>query len=169
MYDGLLDATSALDSSASHSLSGFIDGDVLSYGNLTLSDATFDSAHTGSRTVNATFSGAMPTYSGGGATWSVAGYSGAGNMTAAFSGTIQPRPITTGIIAVGKTYDGMTDTTSTLTAPTGFVGNDSATGVDLSLAFDNPNAGSRNMVASSTGPARLHRCGPRKRQWRGRR
>ncbi|HKT27800.1 autotransporter-associated beta strand repeat-containing protein [Dyella sp.] len=70
------------------------------------------------------------------------------------TGTITPKVLMPVINAVGKTYDGTTSTTSTVTlAPSsGFVGNDAATGVTgFSLAFDNPNAGTRNVVASGTG------------------
>jgi hypothetical protein len=53
---------------------------------------------------------------------------------------------------VDKTYDGLTGTTSTAGAPSGLVGNDNATGVHgLLFAFDDPNAGTRNIVASGTG------------------
>jgi autotransporter-associated beta strand protein len=69
------------------------------------------------------------------------------------TGTITPRVLATVINAVGKTYDGTTRTTSTVSlSPGGLVGNDSATGVTgFSLAFDNPNAGTRNVVASGAG------------------
>ncbi|MET3650680.1 autotransporter-associated beta strand repeat-containing protein [Dyella japonica] len=69
------------------------------------------------------------------------------------TGTITPKVLTTVINAVGKTYDGTTSTTSTVTlSPSGLVGNDAASGVTgINLAFDNPNAGTRNVVASGTG------------------
>jgi autotransporter-associated beta strand protein len=69
------------------------------------------------------------------------------------TGTITPKVLSTVINAVGKTYDGTTSTTSTVSlSPGGLVGNDTATGVTgFSLAFDNPNAGTRNVVASGTG------------------
>jgi autotransporter-associated beta strand protein len=69
------------------------------------------------------------------------------------AGTITPKVLSTIINAVGKTYDGTTSTTSTVSlSPGGLVGNDTATGVTgFSLAFDNPNAGTRNVVASGTG------------------
>jgi fibronectin-binding autotransporter adhesin len=69
------------------------------------------------------------------------------------TGTVTPKVLATVINAVGKTYDGTTSTTSTVTlAPSGLVGSDSATGVTgLTLAFDNPNAGTRNVVASGAG------------------
>ena len=69
------------------------------------------------------------------------------------TGTITPKVLTPVINAVGKTYDGTTSTTSTVTLPSsGFVGSDSAAGVTgFNLAFDNPNAGTRNVVASGTG------------------
>jgi hypothetical protein len=69
------------------------------------------------------------------------------------TGTITPKVLATVINAVGKTYDGTTSTTSTVSlSPSGLVGNDTATGVTgINLAFDNPNAGTRNVVASGTG------------------
>ena len=68
-------------------------------------------------------------------------------------GTITPKLLATVINAVGKTYDGTTSTTSTVSlSPGGLVGNDAAAGVSgFNLAFDNPNAGTRNVVASGTG------------------
>jgi len=69
------------------------------------------------------------------------------------TGTITPKVLSPVINAVGKTYDGTTTTTSTVTLPpSGLVGRDSASGITgISLAFDNPNAGTRNVVASGTG------------------
>jgi fibronectin-binding autotransporter adhesin len=69
------------------------------------------------------------------------------------TGTITPKVLGTVINAVGKTYDGTTSTTSTVTlSPSGLVGHDTASGVTgITLAFDNPNAGTRNVVASGTG------------------
>ena len=148
-YDGLTDATAVLNGGAAV-VNGMIDGDTLTYGALTGASATFNNAHAGARTVSASFTGATPVYAGGGATWSVAGYTA--GATGSTAGTITPKQLTTAINAVGKAYDGTTTTTSTLAAPTGFVGNDSATGVGgLTLAFDNPNAGARNVVATGTG------------------
>jgi len=147
-YDGLLDA-GVLNGSAA-TVTGLIDGDTLTYGGLTPISATFDSAHAGTRAITATFSGA-PTYTSAGAAWSVSGYP-TGDLTGTGTGTITPRTVTVGINAVGKTYDGLTSTSSTLGSLSGFVGNDSATGVNgLQLAFDNPNAGVRNIVANGTG------------------
>ena len=150
VYDGLLDASSILDSSAAM-VSG-IDEDTVAYSALTFTGASFDSAHAGTRSINATYTGTTsPTYSSGGATWSVSGYATT-NVTGAGTGAITPRSLTTSIDAVGKTYDGLTSTTSTFSTPSGFIGNDSATGVSgLTLAFDNPNAGTRNVVASGSG------------------
>jgi len=69
------------------------------------------------------------------------------------SGTVTHKVLDTVINAAGKTYDGTTSTTSTVTlAPSGFAGNDAAAGVaGYNLAFDNPNAGTRNVLASGTG------------------
>jgi autotransporter-associated beta strand protein len=149
IYDGLVDATVAL-STGNAAVAASADGDLLAYRDLTQASATFDSAHAGSRTVTATFT--APTdihYAAGGANWSVARFSG-GTVTG--TGTITPRPITTSIDGKGKTYDGLTGTMSTLGAPSGFVGGDSASGIaGILLAFDNPNAGTRNIVASGKG------------------
>jgi filamentous hemagglutinin family protein len=151
VYDGLLDATAALDGSAA-SVLGLIDGDTLSYDDLTVTGASFDSAHAGTRALNVSFAGDTPSYTGGGAAWSVSGYGSLGNYSNATAGTITPRVITVAIDGAGKTYDGLTSTTSTLGAPAGFVGNDNAASVSgLLLSFDNPNAGTRNVVASGTG------------------
>jgi filamentous hemagglutinin family protein len=150
VYDGLRDA-GTVDATAAV-VSGLIDGDTMGAGALNVTGARFDSAHAGARTLDATVSSATgPTYAGGGATWSVAGYS-TGAMTGSGTGTITPRQVTVGINAVNKTYDGQTGTTSTLGGFTGFAGNDGAAGVSgLQLAFDNPNAGVRNVVANGTG------------------
>ena len=150
-YDGLVDATVALNASnAAVAASG--DGDLLAYRDLTQVNATFDSAHAGSRTITATFQAPSDIhYSADGANWSVARFSG-GTVTGTGSGTITPRQLTAHIDGKGKTYDGQTGTMSTLGAPSGFVGGDSANGVGgILLAFDNPNAGTRNIVASGTG------------------
>jgi hypothetical protein len=129
-----------------------IDGDIVPYSALTLLGASFDSAHAGTRLLNAAYSG--PTsfnYSSGGAAWSVSGYAG-GNVAGSGSGLIAPRPVSGLINAVGKAYDGTTRTTSIVAAPSGFVSNDSAAGIGgFTLAFDNPNAGARNVVASGSG------------------
>ena len=147
-YDGLTDATAALNGTAT--VTG-IDGDSIPYGNLTLVDASFATAHAGSGIgLSATFSGVTPSYTEGGANWAISGYGPA--TFSGTTGTITPAPITASIIAVGKVYDGLTDTNSTLTAPTGFIGNDNAIGVSgFLLAFDNPDAGARNVVATGTG------------------
>jgi fibronectin-binding autotransporter adhesin len=149
VYDGLLDATAALDGSAAV-VSGAIEGDIVEYADLTGASAAFDNAHAGTRGLNASFSAMNASYASGGTNWSVSGYSA--SYSNATAGTITPRAVSVAINPIGKIYDGLTDTTSTLNAPTGFVGNDSATGVSgFTLAFDDPNAGTRNVVASGTG------------------
>ncbi|HZV61579.1 MAG TPA: autotransporter-associated beta strand repeat-containing protein [Methylophilaceae bacterium] len=149
VYDGLRDAS--VNTSVAV-VNGLIDGDTLAPGSLNVGSAYFDSAHAGARTLSASLSSATgPSYSGSGATWSVSGYS-TGSMAGSGTGSITPRSVTASINAVGKIYDGLTSTSSTLSAPTGFAGNDSASGVSgLQLAFDNPNAGMRNVVANGTG------------------
>jgi len=148
-YDGLIDAAGTLSGGAVNA-SG--DGDMPAYSDLTQVSATFDSAHAGSRSIAASF--IVPTslhYSAAGATWSVSRFSSA-SITGSGNGTITPRQITTGIQGVGKTYDGLTATMATLGAPAGFIGGDSANGVTgILLAFDNPNAGTHNIVASGAG------------------
>jgi filamentous hemagglutinin family protein len=146
-YDGLTDASAVLNGSGAVVTGS--DGDQVGYGNLAVTAASFDSAHAGARTVSASFMVNPFNYSSGGITWWVSGYGGA---TGSGSGTVTPRALTVGINPVGKTYDGLTSTTSTLGTPSGFAGNDSAGGVGgMQLAFDDPNAGTRNIVASGTG------------------
>ena len=147
-YDGLLDASAALNSGAV-TINGAIDGDTVALSDFTITGASFDNAHAGTRGLDVSFSG---TYTGSGH-WSIAGggYTLA-NYSSATGGTITPKTISTSISPVGRTYDGLTGTSSTLNAPTGFVGNDDASGVSgLLLAFDNPNAGTRNISATGTG------------------
>ena len=147
-YDGLIDAMGVLDGSAAV-VTPSNDGDRPAYRDLTPLNAAFDNAHAGNRSITASFT--MPAsiaYSAGGASWSVSGYSGA-TVTGTGNGTIVPKRVTTSINGVGKTYDGLTSTVSTLDPLSGFVGGDTAGGASgLLLAFDNPNAGTRNIVAN---------------------
>ena len=139
-YDGTIASSAAVTN-----ITGLLTGDSLA--GLT---QTYNSAHAQGA------NGSLLIVNGSGA--SVSGSHGSVLSDYAISyvnttGTITPRVLATVINAVGKTYDGTTSTTSTVSlAPTGLVGNDTATGVTgFNLAFDNPNAGTRNVVASGTG------------------
>ncbi len=149
VYDGLLDASAVLDTSGA-SLSD-ADGDAVSLSNFTITGATFDNAHAGPRGLNVSFSGTY-SYTGSG-NWSV---SGADYTLASYfngtAGTITPKAISTAVNPVGKTYDGLTGSGATLSVPTGFIANDTASGVNgFLLAFDDPNAGTRSIGATGTG------------------
>jgi autotransporter-associated beta strand protein len=147
-YDGLLDASAVLNSGAV-TINGTIDGDTVALSDFTITGASFDTAHAGTRGLDVSFSG---TYTGDG-NWSIAGGSYTlANYSNATAGTITPKSISASIIPLGRTYDGLTGTSSTLSAPTGFVGNDNAASVSgLMLSFDDPNAGTRNISATGTG------------------
>ena len=149
-YDGLLDAATVLDTS-SMTVSGAIEGDIIGPSDLTLSNATFDDAHVGTRTVTGQF-GVTGNYSSGGVNWLVSGYGASGSGPA----TITPRPVavTVTIAGANKVYDGLlTATGSTLVASTtGPVAGDTVT-VDRSgytLQFDDPHAGGRTISATGS-------------------
>ncbi|CAM2188913.1 fibronectin-binding autotransporter adhesin [Paraburkholderia sacchari] len=140
VYDGTTASSAAVTN-----VTGLLSGDSL--GGLF---QTYNSAHA----LGA--NGSLLTVNGSGA--SVSGSHGSQLSDYAISyvnttGTVTPKVLGTVINAVGKTYDGTTSTTSTVTlSPSDFVGNDTAAGVTgYSLAFDNPNAGTRNVLASGTG------------------
>jgi autotransporter-associated beta strand protein len=139
-YDGTLASSAAVTN-----ITGLLSGDSLA--GLT---QAYNSAHAQGA------NGSLLIVNGSGASVSGSHGSVLGDYAISYvntSGTITPKVLATVINAVGKTYDGTTSTTSTVSlSPGGLVGNDTATGVTgFSLAFDNPNAGTRNVVASGTG------------------